>query len=681
MSSNGVLVTPVELNRSLLNSLFKFKPDSKLQPFIARKTNQDKTIYTLAEVLTHLKDIIRGEKLFDLQNPSIIICSNELEEAINMKALHVTEIRDLVLSQLTKVQDQTILGKFANSINNTQNRSNPTQAPPSSSVRPQRMIQSASVSTQISVDKKALFHLKPKFLEVVRSLPSVDPTQSVFSYEEVTLLLSTYILSHKEKFFDSRNIKLAIVAGDPLGEAFGVQAFHRCQVNNLLKSQLIPLQSNGSTDIKAEVRSTGSSGVNVSISEMSVPVTSKLGEARPPADLTGSAAGLVLPAFPSLNKALTAPAGSSSGIVRKRSDSESEPEARNKQARTEVRNLVIVRPGSRSDYSENKDENRGDENATIVYDNDFDGNADEEYDEDADDESDSNFQEFEVESGSDEEERPSQAMGGVHHNSTDSESEVDASFRYLNKKEVSRKTEECKKESVYWADCEKDKKDLDSYDSELEPADLWKCLKCGTPNKPYIRYCGKCWRERKGWVSSYQRKKKRKTTKEEKIVYRVDTETETDSAEREGDLTEDKSIPSSQDSLDIAGDRSRMNSQDSGISSMDSQELELSVKTDEPDSKINLNRSLSLDLKNASRVKSSLGSPASSMDSGFFSSNKEDNSLCLFCVTRKKNASLVHGRIGHQVCCYPCAKKLWRKKAECPVCRRTVERIIKLIQA
>ena len=50
MSSNGVLVTPVELNRSLLNSLFKFKPDSKLQPFIARKTNQDKTIYTLAEV-------------------------------------------------------------------------------------------------------------------------------------------------------------------------------------------------------------------------------------------------------------------------------------------------------------------------------------------------------------------------------------------------------------------------------------------------------------------------------------------------------------------------------------------------------------------------------------------------------------------------------------------------------
>ena len=288
-------------------------------------------------------------------------------------------------------------------------------------------------------------------------------------------------------------------------------------------------------------------------------------------------------------------------------------------------------------------------------------------------------------------------MGGGSQNSTDSESDVDGNFRYLNRKEVSRKTAECKEESVYWADCEREKKDLDSCDSELEPAELRKCVQCKSPSKPYIRYCGKCWRERKGWVSSYERKTKRKRkSKEEKIVYRVDTDTETDSADK--DLTEKKS--SSQESLDSidSNDRTRMNSQDSGISSMDSQELELSVKSEETSEKPSLNRSMSLDLKNVSKVESSLGSPASSMDSGF-SSSKDESSLCMFCVTRKKNASLVHGRIGHQVatslgvvlkryfylfyfqvCCYPCAKKLWRRKAECPVCRRTVERIIKLIQ-
>ena len=46
---------------------------------------------------------------------------------------------------------------------------------------------------------------------------------------------------NKKKFFDTRNIKLAMVQDDPLGEAFGVNAFHRCQVGNLLRNQLTPV--------------------------------------------------------------------------------------------------------------------------------------------------------------------------------------------------------------------------------------------------------------------------------------------------------------------------------------------------------------------------------------------------------------------------------------------------------
>ena len=53
MSSDGVLVTPVELNRNLLNSFFKFKPQSKLELFITKKKNLEKKIFTLAEVRVH----------------------------------------------------------------------------------------------------------------------------------------------------------------------------------------------------------------------------------------------------------------------------------------------------------------------------------------------------------------------------------------------------------------------------------------------------------------------------------------------------------------------------------------------------------------------------------------------------------------------------------------------------
>ena len=66
--------------------------------------------------------------------------------------------------------------------------------------------------------------------QVVQLDPGTDPKQTIFSYEEVTLLLSKYILSRKDDIFDPRNIKLALVANDPIGDAFGVKAFHRCQV-------------------------------------------------------------------------------------------------------------------------------------------------------------------------------------------------------------------------------------------------------------------------------------------------------------------------------------------------------------------------------------------------------------------------------------------------------------------
>ena len=65
---------------------------------------------------------------------------------------------------------------------------------------------------------------------------------------QITRLLSAYILSKKHLIFDKRNIKLALVENDPLGKAFGVTAFHRCQVTALLRTQLIPVHPNSSPD-------------------------------------------------------------------------------------------------------------------------------------------------------------------------------------------------------------------------------------------------------------------------------------------------------------------------------------------------------------------------------------------------------------------------------------------------
>ena len=82
---------------------------------------------------------------------------------------------------------------------------------------------------------------------------------------QVTSLFSTYMLNNKERFFDTRNIKLAMVKGDLLGDAFNVNAFHRCQVNNLLRGQLIPYNPD-----RTVITNYGSPGSGVTIREMTV---------------------------------------------------------------------------------------------------------------------------------------------------------------------------------------------------------------------------------------------------------------------------------------------------------------------------------------------------------------------------------------------------------------------------
>ena len=246
-------VNPVQLNTNLLNTIFQFNPRSRLKRFLVRRTGSEKTYYSLAEILTSLKNIIRKEEMFDQANPSIIICSTDLERALDMKALHVTEIRDLVLSQITKAPDQT-LGE--------------------SSIRQIGIIRTANISTTTYTNKYAKFTLKPKFLKVLQLVPGTNPKQTVFSYEEITNLLSKYIISRKNEIFDPRNIRLALVADDPIGEAFGVKGFHRCQVNNLLRSQLIPVNPDCPPDLAIITQNSGSPEFNVSVTEVHTPITS-----------------------------------------------------------------------------------------------------------------------------------------------------------------------------------------------------------------------------------------------------------------------------------------------------------------------------------------------------------------------------------------------------------------------
>lgn len=49
---------------------------------------------------------------------------------------------------------------------------------------------------------------------------------------------------------------------------------------------------------------------------------------------------------------------------------------------------------------------------------------------------------------------------------------------------------------------------------------------------------------------------------------------------------------------------------------------------------------------------------------------------CLICQSRPKNGCIVHGRTGHLMSCYVCARKLKKRNKLCPVCRMPIQSVV-----
>ena len=202
----------------------KFKKDAPIHSFLARTypdqfqaSNRETTLF---KVLTALRNYISFKLLYDGRNATVITCDPALEEVLNLNALHVTEVRDVVLPQLELDERYGALPD--------------DYIPPVETAR-----SSPAPRNQPAFNMNGKFRVKPKFLKVLRQVAVVDKSQTVFTYNEVTSYLSQYIVNNKDKFFDDRNVKVACVKHDILGVAFDVDFFHRTQVTTLLRGQLI----------------------------------------------------------------------------------------------------------------------------------------------------------------------------------------------------------------------------------------------------------------------------------------------------------------------------------------------------------------------------------------------------------------------------------------------------------
>ena len=228
-STEGPIITR-QGGRSLLESVFKFKDASKLCKFIEKKGGISKPLFTLAEIITIIKETVMREGLYDERNPPLIMCSEELESAINMKALHSSEMLSIVLRQLQIITNEEFLERYCQDLVGS---SRPTST--------NHLADFTSNTTHRLIGLPlGNFTCKPEFLNIVQPMLKAEKDKKVFTFKEIVSLFIEHVMSHKAKFIDPRNPKVAIIKGDPLESVFQVSAFHSCQTTYFVRRQLIP---------------------------------------------------------------------------------------------------------------------------------------------------------------------------------------------------------------------------------------------------------------------------------------------------------------------------------------------------------------------------------------------------------------------------------------------------------
>ena len=201
-------------NNSFKSVEIKWKEDSRLKRFLNMKCDEKDRSFTYLQVLKILKDVITSEKLFDPKNPAIILCDDNLEQALDQKALHVSQLNAAIIPHLANSEQIEFPQVFHNK-------------------------NSTDHGKRFFGNPMTEFSMQPNLLNLIRELAGPNNTKSIFSVTEILNLVSHYIISNRSTIFDSRNITLALVKNNLLGKALDVAAFHRSQIRALLDKQLI----------------------------------------------------------------------------------------------------------------------------------------------------------------------------------------------------------------------------------------------------------------------------------------------------------------------------------------------------------------------------------------------------------------------------------------------------------
>uniref|UniRef100_G3RAW3 E3 ubiquitin-protein ligase Mdm2 n=1 Tax=Gorilla gorilla gorilla TaxID=9595 RepID=G3RAW3_GORGO len=220
--------------------------------------------------------------------------------------------------------------------------------------------------------------------------------------------------------------------------------------------------------------------------------------------------------------------------------------------------------------------------------------------------------------------------------------------------ELSDEDDEVYRVTVYQAG----ESDTDSFeeDPEISLADYWKCTSCNEMNPPLPSHCNRCWALRENWLPEDKGKDKGEISEKAKLENSTQAEEGFDVPDCKKTIVND----SRESCVEENDDKITQASQ--------SQESE---DYSQPSTSSSIIYSCQEDVKEFEREETQ--DKEESMESSLPLNAIEP---CVICQGRPKNGCIVHGKTGHLMACFTCAKKLKKRNKPCPVCRQPIQMIV-----
>jgi len=170
---------------------YRFRVDSVLCRYLKYKKHvKILKKFTLPYLINMISDLVANE-MMDSGNESIIFCYDSLSHALDVRALHITQLQEYVTKHLILV---------------------------------------APVTNQPDDNSKCV--LKFDLRSILCATPFFPSQQYEFTFKEIYWLFNSYM--YYNCLVDKRNTTVCIVKDDPLGQLFNLKAFHKSQMIDLI---------------------------------------------------------------------------------------------------------------------------------------------------------------------------------------------------------------------------------------------------------------------------------------------------------------------------------------------------------------------------------------------------------------------------------------------------------------